>query len=42
MASDRRSELLEFLRRNAVHDGHRGQNAATIIPEMARLFDGLL
>lgn len=40
MAFDRSSELPEFLRRNAIHDRHRGQNAAAVIPELAGLFDG--
>ena len=39
MASDRSSGVPEFLRRNAVHDRHRGQDVRTIIPELAGLFD---
>jgi hypothetical protein len=39
IASDRSREVPEFLRRNAVHDRHRGQDLRTIIPELAGLYD---
>jgi oxidase EvaA len=39
MAVDRREEIPDFIRRNAVFDQHRGQEAKMVLPELRSLFE---